>query len=130
VTAACPAATVHVVLGRARRLAALGAVALLALLLAAAEPRAVDGSLGAAAAVDQYVAEASGVAATPAPRVKPTDGRPVGKRTAALVARLAAGAGTAVLAVALLGALPAARRARRSRWCRAGIRGPPALLLA
>jgi hypothetical protein len=130
VTAARPAATVPVVTGRAGRLAALGALALLALMLAAAEPRAGDGSLGAAAAVDQYVAEASAVAGTPAPRVKPTDGQPVGKRTAALLARLAAGAGAAVLAVALLGAVPAARRARRSRWCRTAIRAPPALLLA
>jgi hypothetical protein len=129
VTGADPAATVRIVLGRAGRLAALGAVALLALLLAATEPRAVDGPLGAAAAVDQFVAEASAVAATPAPRVKPT-GQPIGKRTTALIARLATGSGTAVLAVALLGAVPAARRARRSRWRRAGIRGPPALLLA
>jgi hypothetical protein len=130
VTAEGPAATVHIVLGRAGRLAALGAVALLALLLAATEPRAVNGPLGAAAAVDQYVAEASAVAGTPAPRVKPTDGQPVGKRAAALLARLAAGAGPALLAVALLGAVPAARRARRRRWCRAGIRAPPPLLLA
>ncbi|HEY1282275.1 MAG TPA: hypothetical protein VGF22_21525 [Acidimicrobiales bacterium] len=115
-------------LGRAGRVAAFAAVALLALLLAAAEPRAVLGSFDPAAAVDQYATEAATVAAVPAPRVKPTDGQPVGKRTLALVAALAIGTGTAMLAVSLLGAVASARRARRPRWAPGGIRAPPASL--
>jgi hypothetical protein len=116
------------VLGRAGRVTAFAAVALLALLLAAAEPRPVVGSLDPATAVDQYAAEAAAVAGVPAPRVKPTDSQPAGKRTLALVAVLAAGSGTALLAMSLLGALPTARRARRPRWAHGGIRAPPASL--
>jgi hypothetical protein len=108
--------------------AAFAAVALLALLLAAAEPRPVVGSLDPAAAVDQYAAEPAAVAGVPAPRVKPTDGQPARKGTMALVAAVAIGAGTALLAVALLGAVPAGRRARRQRWGPGGIRAPPASL--
>ena len=115
-------------LGRTGRVAAFAAVALLALLPAAAEPRAVVGALAPGTAVDQYAAEAAPVAAVPAPRVKPTDGQPGGKRTLALVAALAIGTGTALLAVSLLGALPWARRARRRRWAPGGIRAPPTSL--
>jgi hypothetical protein len=116
------------VLGRTGRVAAFAAVALLALLLAAAEPRAVVGSLDPGTAVDQYAAEAAAVAGVPAPRVKPTDSQPAGKRTLALVAVPAAGSVAALLAVSLLGAFPTARRARRPRWAPGGIRAPPASL--
>jgi hypothetical protein len=116
------------VLGRAGRVAAFAAVALLALLLAAAEPRAVVGSLDPGTAVGQYAAEAPAVAGLPAPRVKPTDSQPAGQRTLALMAALAIGTGTALLAVSLLGAVPTARRARRPRWAPGGIRAPPASL--
>ena len=115
-------------LGRTGRVAAFAAVALLALLLAAAEPRAVVGSLDPGTAVAQYAPEAAAVAAVPAPRVKPTDSQPAGKRTLAVVAALAVGTGTALLAASLLGAVPWARRARRPRWAPGGIRAPPASL--
>ena len=113
-------------LGRAGRVAAFAAVALLALLLAATEPRAVVGSLDPATAVDQYATEAAAVAAVPAPRVKPAESQAASKRTLALVAALAIGTGTALFAVSLLGGIPTARRARRPRWAPGGIRAPPA----
>ena len=116
-------------LGRAGRLAALGAMALLALLLAAAEPRPVDGPARAVTAVDQYVAETGAVVGVATPRVRVVDGQPAGKRSTALVAAVAAGAGAAVLAVSVFGALPTRRR-RRPRWARRAIRAPPALLAA
>jgi hypothetical protein len=97
-----------------------------ALLLAATEPRAMAWSLDPAAAIDQYAPEATVVAGAPAPRVKPTESPPAGKRAIALVAAVAVAAAAAVLAVSLLGALPTARRARRPRSGYSGIRAPPA----
>jgi hypothetical protein len=122
-------ATVTLVLGRAGRLAALGAVGLLSLLLAAAEPRAVNGSIGVGAAIDHYVAEAAVVTGSPTPRVKPTQAQPISKRTALRVAGLAV-AVAAVFASWLLGATPTERRARRPRWRRGWCRAPPAVLSA
>jgi hypothetical protein len=121
---------VTVVLGRrAGRLVALGAVGLLSLLLAAAEPRAVTDSLGVDAAVDHYVVQAAAVTGVPAPRVKPSQAQ-APKRTA-LVASGVGMAGAAIVFVStLLGAVPAARRARRPRWRQGGIRAPPTLLPA
>ena len=117
-----------VVLGRAGRLVALGAVGLLSLLLAAAEPRAVTESLGVDTAVDQYVVRAAAVDAAPAPRVKPSQAA-APKRTA--LAAAAAGVGAALVFFStLLGAVPAARHARRLRWRQGGIRAPPTLLPA
>ena len=117
------------VLGRAGRLAAIGAVGLLSLVLAAAEPRALNGSIGVGAAIDHYVAEAAVVAASPAPRVKPTHAQPISKRTALLSAGVAVGVAV-VFASWLLGAAPTERRARRPRWRRGWCRAPPALLSA
>ncbi len=120
-----------VVVGRASRLAAVGAAALLALLFAAAEPRAVDESLGVEAAIDHYAVQAAAVTGAPAPRVKPAASRPAPKRIAVVAAGMAAAlAGVVILVCTSLGAVPAARHARRPRWRPSGNRGPPALLLA